>query len=139
MIRAALNAAITALTAPLTLASLKTMLGLIADNTRSYTVYTALVSQTGTDTPSVIILENTLGGTPSFTYDDVGIYFVDLATAFTADKTFVQINLNDDGNGNQVTAKWETNNRISIHTLDNANAAANGKLAKAYLEIRIYE
>jgi hypothetical protein len=64
MIRAALNAAITALTAPLTLASLKTMLGLIADNTRSYTVYTALVSQTGTDTPSVIVLENTLGGHP---------------------------------------------------------------------------
>ena len=39
-----------------------------------YLVYTALISQSGTDAPTATVLENTLGGTVVWTYNDVGNY-----------------------------------------------------------------
>lgn len=54
-----------------------------------YKVYTALLSQTGTDAPVATVLQNTLGGTVVWTRDDVGIYTATLASVFTTNKTFV--------------------------------------------------
>lgn len=39
-----------------------------------YKVYTALLSQSGTDAPVATVLENTLGFTPIYTYSSVGVY-----------------------------------------------------------------
>lgn len=41
-----------------------------------YKVYTALLTQTGTDAPVATVLENTLDFTPSFIYSDIGVYIV---------------------------------------------------------------
>lgn len=39
-----------------------------------YKVYTALLSQSGTDAPVATVLENTLGFTPIYTYSSAGVY-----------------------------------------------------------------
>ena len=55
----------------------------------SYLVYTALLSQSGTDAPSPYsILENTIGDIV-WTRDNVGNYIGTLAGAFTSSKTVV--------------------------------------------------
>ena len=41
-------------------------------------VYKALLTQEGTDIPVATILENTLGEVPTFTYDDVGLYYLNI-------------------------------------------------------------
>lgn len=43
---------------------------------RPYKVYTALLTQTGTNAPTAIVLENTLGFEPTITYQNIGIYYV---------------------------------------------------------------
>lgn len=55
----------------------------------SYAVYTALLSQSGTDAPVATVLENTLGGIVVWSYSDVGEYFGTLAGVFVLNKTFV--------------------------------------------------
>lgn len=65
--------------------------------TVDYLVYTALLSQSGTDAPTVFVLQNTLGGPVVWTRDSPGVYHGTLAGAFTANKTWPTIsdNLND--------------------------------------------
>lgn len=53
----------------------------------SYKVYTALISQSGTDAPTAIVLENTLGNVV-WTRVSEGIYIGTLTGAFTTNKTF---------------------------------------------------
>jgi len=52
-----------------------------------YKVYTALLTQSGTDAPVATVLQNTLGGTVVWTRDDVGDYTATLSSAFTNNKT----------------------------------------------------
>lgn len=52
-----------------------------------YKVYRALVSQTGLNNPTAVILENTLGGVPVWTRAGIGDYRLTLAGVFTANKT----------------------------------------------------
>lgn len=51
-------------------------------------VYRALISQTGSNMPDVIVLENSLGGNPVITTVGTGQYVVTLTGAFPANKTF---------------------------------------------------
>lgn len=53
-------------------------------------VYRALVSQTGTDAPTAIVLENSLGGDIVFSRANVGLYDGTLNGAFPEDKTNIQ-------------------------------------------------
>ena len=57
-------------------------------NSRPYKVYTALLTQSGTNAPVATVLENTLG-TVTFTRSSTGVYFVNSSGLFTEDKTFV--------------------------------------------------
>ena len=52
-------------------------------------VYKALLTQTGTSAPVATVLVNTLSGTPVWSYDSVGIYYMTLASEFTSGKTGV--------------------------------------------------
>lgn len=47
-------------------------------DTRPYKVYRALINQTGTGDPTVVVYENTTGANFSFTRDDVGEYFLEI-------------------------------------------------------------
>lgn len=51
-------------------------------NTDGVKRYVALLSQSGTDDPTAVELENTLGGTVVWTRDTVGVYSGTLAGAF---------------------------------------------------------
>ena len=57
----------------------------------AYLVYTALLTQTGTDAPVATVLQNTLSGAIVWTRGDVGEYTGTLAGAFTANKTWFSI------------------------------------------------
>ena len=61
--------------------------------TRPYKVYTALLTQSGTDAPTVVELENTLGNIV-WSRTDVGAYQGFLVGAYVNDKTFVICNHN---------------------------------------------
>lgn len=50
-------------------------------------VYRALLTQSGTNAPVAVILENTLGAVPVWGYGGVGYYTLTLAGAFPDDKT----------------------------------------------------
>ena len=53
-----------------------------------YKVYTALLTQSGTDAPVATVLENTLGGEVVWSYSDVGNYFGSISNeGFVNDKT----------------------------------------------------
>ncbi len=54
-----------------------------------YKVYTALLTQTGTDNPVATVLENTLGGDVSIVRDNSGYYLITSDSLFTIGKTVV--------------------------------------------------
>jgi hypothetical protein len=61
-------------------------------NIKGYKVYTALLTQTGnTNPPTAIVLENTLGFTPTFSRASEGGYFIESSSGFTINKTFLII------------------------------------------------
>ncbi len=54
-------------------------------------IYRALISQTGSDAPTAVILENTLGEVPTFSYNSTGIYQLNtVGNLFTTNKVYLQ-------------------------------------------------
>jgi hypothetical protein len=101
-----------------------------------YTVYTALVTQAGTAAPVATILQNTTGGTITWTRTGTGEYTATIANAlFTLNKTLVFIN-NGDGlhQGQGVAPNWTspTTTTIDIDTF------SDGALINGAIEIRVY-
>ena len=56
-----------------------------------YKVYTALLTQSGTNAPVATVLQNTLGGTVVWTRVSSGDYEGTLSSAFTSNKTLCNI------------------------------------------------
>ena len=59
----------------------------ILNDPRPYKVYTALLTQSGTDAPVATVLENTLGGDIVWSYYTEGVCNGELLGAFTINKT----------------------------------------------------
>jgi hypothetical protein len=97
-----------------------------------YTVYTALISQTGTAAPVATVLQNTTSGTIAWVRDSLGNYGgVITGGAFTADKTLVFVN--QGGGTSTANIQWgSSTTKVTIIT------AADSVLTKASIEIRIY-
>ena len=81
------------------------ILGATNDNTSAIAalpvqpkVYKALLTQSGTNAPVATVLVNTLSGTPVWSYDSAGAYFLTLASEFTAAKTSYNITVNSSVN-----------------------------------------
>lgn len=107
-------------------------------NALPYKVYSALLTQSGTDAPIATVLENTLGGTVAWRREAVGVYYGTLVGAFTKDKTMCppySSNFNDEGtssvflplsiNGTPLTGSINvffsgSNNEdiVEVHTFD---------------------
>ena len=102
---------------------------------RPYKVYTALLTQTGTNAPVATVLENTLGGTVVWTRTGIGIYNATLNGAFTTNKTIIFIS--------QPTYNWyETISWLNTNIL-NSNTRKAGVLSddvfsNSSVEIRVY-
>ena len=99
-----------------------------------YKVYTALLTQSGIDAPTAIVLENTIGDI-DWTYGSVGEYVGTLANAFTEDKTFLFAYILPTS-----VIKIERNNvnQINVGTTDNLGVKTNGLLNSTSIEIRVY-
>ena len=112
--------------------------------TLGYKVYTALLTQSGEDAPTAIVLENTLSGTPTFGYVNDGIYTINLTGEFIEDKTFFIIGCGDNnfGSGAFITSQdiLSRPNTINFSTGTSASSAtwANNLLYKTPIEIRVY-
>ena len=106
-----------------------------------YKVYTAVISQTGTGAPTVdYVLNNTLGFTPTFQYDDTGTYIVNNGVSgWTNNKTVVF--LTPGYPSTSYIFSWDRVNASDIYlytTNSTNNTFTNSCLNKASIEIRVY-
>jgi len=102
----------------------------------TYKVYTALMTQTGTDAPTATVLENTLGGTVVWAYVSQGSYTATLTGAFTLNKTVI---FNNATIGDTILTTVRNNtNAISVVSRGITGATLNGALQNTSIEIRVY-
>jgi hypothetical protein len=106
--------------------------------TPTYKVYTALLSQTGTASPTTIVLQNTIGNI-SIAYESAGRYRIVGDDVFPFDKTYVSpygfsplLDL-PDGIWTEVLGT----NEIQIYSFSNADGA-DGQLNYTPIEVRLY-
>jgi hypothetical protein len=99
-----------------------------------YTVYTALITQTGTAAPVATVLQNTTGGTFTYARTSGGDYTVTASSSlFTANKTIVFLNGGSAENNHDIA--WR---RASDTVIDLKTHNSDGKFTAGSLEIRIY-
>lgn len=103
---------------------------------RPYKVYSALLTQTSTNAPVAIILENTLGGTVVWDYIGVGQYTGTLAGAFISNKTWLNISVSNVGIF--MSMYYNNVNSVFIQTQDIGTNDTNGLLNNTAIEIRVY-
>ena len=103
---------------------------------RGYKVYTALLTQTGTDAPVATVLENTLGGEVVWSYAAVGIYQGALSEAFPISKTILFLQ----NTGGQDSNYYINDNNIDYVGIATAEAgvSTNNILFNTPIEIRVY-
>jgi hypothetical protein len=99
--------------------------------TPPYKVYSALISQSGTDAPTAIVLENTIG-TITFGYTSAGFYTIISDNLFITDKTWTTPSYND------VTLLDISIFRANANTLWLQVGSGNDSLFKSSIEIRVY-
>ena len=109
-------------------------------DSRPYKVYTALLTQSGTDAPVATVLENTLGATINFTYISPGVYVFNASSAvFTTEKSIVFATKNIEGGFGMVLSASVTSNSVGRVTAMSAFGGGNNdQLINASLEIRVY-
>lgn len=108
-------------------------------DSRPYKVYTALLTQTGTNAPVATVLENTLGVVPSFSYLDVGYYRITATGKLIDLKTWVITSSTDQISTNNYYSAVRANaNRAEIQTAV-SGVLTNGLLINHPIEIRVYD
>jgi hypothetical protein len=110
-------------------------------STPSYKVYTALLTQTGTDAPVATVLENTLGEV-TYSYAGVGKYSIISSGLFLTNKTVVffgDIVNNASGGLLITTIQGEDVNSNTLPFYTNVDGTdTNSALLKTPIEIRVY-
>ena len=112
---------------------------------RPYKVYTALLTQGGTNAPVATVLENTFTGSISFAYSKAGTYeIISSANEFTQNKTLTQIQVwvNSENKPRIGAVQWETEDKLILYTYDTiSNTLQTGIGGNNFLtsiEIRVY-
>jgi hypothetical protein len=103
-----------------------------------YSVYTALLSQSGTSDPTAIVLGNNTIGAIVWTRNSTGSYTGTLTGAFTSNKTWL-ICQKGDGSGSFVNGLLfrSSANALSLDVRDNTNTVTDG-FTNLSIEIRVY-
>jgi hypothetical protein len=96
--------------------------------------YKALISQRGTNAPTAVILENTLGEVPTFSYVSSSVYKLTTTGLFTTNKTFVIANNSADGGDLSQNFKADVFGNNSIEM----SATSDDVLRNASLLIEVY-
>ena len=104
-----------------------------------YTVYTALITQAGADAPVATVLQNTTGGTITWTRTSTGRYVATISgTTYTADKTTVLVT-SGGNNDNILRPRITATTAIDWYNIDSSNNAVSDTIAETTtVEIRIY-
>lgn len=109
---------------------------------RPYKVYTALISQSGSDpitgAPTVdVLLENTLGGSVTWSYIGVGTFKATLP--ITSTKIWVGITASNAGTGGGIAVSSALNTEVIISPFDTASGnPLNNVMVRVSIEIRVY-
>jgi len=122
-----------------------TMKSLMENLSGGYSVYRALLTQTEDNDPTAIVLENSLGETPTFSYQDIGKYnMIVTGNIFTLDKTFILIKnpgiLDPSDTKAFFYASRVDDNTIRLISLsfDGGFSASDNLLNKTEIEILVY-
>lgn len=106
---------------------------------RPYLTYVAKLTQTGTTAPTAVILENTLGSTPVYTYEGVGQYSIALSGSFLDVKTTVIIGSSNQGGFHYLQAYGNGDDEIWIDSIAaGGGAGIDDVMVDALIEIRVY-
>ena len=108
----------------------------ILNDPRPYKVYTALLTQSGSDAPVAIVLENTLGKI-HWSRRFKGTYEGSLARAFTENKTTIQI-IAHTGQGYTTNSSAVNKDLVEISTSNELDRTADNVLENTPIEIRVY-
>ena len=109
------------------------------DDIRGYKVYTALLTQSGTDAPVATVLENTIGDIV-WTRFNTGEYLATLAGAFIDGKTYINIGQNVTygiGTG-AINTTENTLNTIRVNSSSDFAGFEDDILTNTPIEIRVY-
>ena len=110
-------------------------------DSRPYKVYTALLTQSGTDAPVATVLENTLRGEVVWSYTGVGAYIGTLINAFPENKYFCpcptssfgyDAEVNNGGGGSSYTISRANDDSINVAT------ASDDVLIYSPIKIEVY-
>ena len=108
-------------------------------DSRPYKVYTALLTQSGTDAPVATVLENTLGGDVVWSREELGVYTGVLNGAFIQDKTFLysknKVYSSDDSTEYSLS---DSDINKAYVTTTVAGASEDGVMLRTPIEIRVY-
>ena len=109
---------------------------------KPYKVYTALLSQTGTNAPTATVLENTLGGAIVWTRNATGTYYGTLNSAFPIQNKIALFQGGDMWNIlplEIIRVQWLNSNTIQILTQQATDGTlVDNSLATTSIEIRVY-
>ena len=104
---------------------------------KSYKVYTALLTQTGTNAPTAIELENTIGEI-SYNYFSSGNYYINSDGLFILDKTWISMIPNDNVLGGiTINLSLIDNDKLFLRTNDGIDSD-NVLVNNTSIEIRVY-
>jgi hypothetical protein len=118
-------------------------MGLTLSQGVPYASYVALLSQAGGANPTAVVLENTLGFTPTWIIFAQGYYYID-ENVFDEAKTFMQIQnehviltANVLATNRNFSLFYDGGGYISLQSADKADLQ-NGLLSGTCVEIRVY-
>ena len=124
---------------------LPTMLGVVlqklsgqSGDSRPYKVYTALLTQTGTNAPVATVLENTLGYEPIYTYGNVGNYGITLNNALFGKIVIVEQYKKMIIQNKIVESYVDNDDFIVLQSRDLTEVPADNILSDDKIEIRVY-
>lgn len=103
-----------------------------------YKVYTALISQSGTDDPTATVLENTTGGTVAWTRATTGQYSATFTgVTLVQTKTAIFCSNGFDTGVIILSSYWANSNTINLYLRNASNTTVDG-LLRMNFEIRVY-
>ena len=106
----------------------------LANTTAAYSVYTALITQTGQTAPVATVLQNTTGKTFTYGRTSGGDYTITASeNLFTVNKTIVFLNGGSAENNHDIA--W---GRVSDTVINLGTHNSDGKFTAGSIEIRIY-
>ena len=107
--------------------------------TPQYKVYTALLSQSGTNAPTATVLENTLGQTITWSYNGTGNWITNDIVGATQDNLW--INISKKSNNKYLDVEEHNTGGASsvyLYQFDIISNTPINNLEKGYIEIRVY-